>query len=35
MYSAIVFIKFIFNEFEKNSKNKLLTLYILLMHLIG
>jgi hypothetical protein len=33
MYNAIFFVKFIFNENFKNSQKKLLTLYILLMHL--
>jgi hypothetical protein len=34
MYSAIFFVKFIFNENSKIPKYKLLTLYILLMHVI-
>jgi hypothetical protein len=34
MYSAIFFVKFIFNENFKIPKDKLLTLYILLMHVI-
>jgi hypothetical protein len=34
MYSAIFFMNFIFNENLKFPKDKLLTLYILLMHVI-
>jgi len=34
MYSAICFVKFIFNENSKIPKYKLLMLYILLMHVI-
>jgi len=34
MYSVIFFVNFIFNDNFFNPKNKLLTLYILLMHVI-
>jgi hypothetical protein len=34
MYNAIFFVKFIFNENFKISNDKLLMLYILLMHII-
>ncbi len=34
MYSLVFFAKFIFNENFKIPKDKLLTLYILLMHVI-
>jgi hypothetical protein len=33
IYNAIVFVKFIFNELKEFPKDKLLMLYILLMHI--